>query len=109
MLLMYSKGTPIVQPAYLRHDYTELGAEPGGGTTPLECHLARDRAQGAVTGDLPARDVPPIYNGVSFDRVVLPMAEMGPQIPPPKVRSRSHVKIWMYVITCISAWKGDLL
>jgi len=109
MLLMYSKGTPIAQPAYLRHDYTELGAEPGCGTTPLQCHLAPDHAQGEGTGDLPARDVPPMGNGVSFDRVVLPMAEVGSQIPPPKVRSRSHVTIWIYVITCISAWKGDLL
>jgi len=106
---MYSKGTPIAQPVYLRHDYTELGAEPGGGTTPLQCHLAPDHTRGEGIGGLPTRDVPPIDNGMLFDSVVLPIAEVGSQIPLPKVRSRPHVTVWMYVITCLRLEGGSFV
>jgi hypothetical protein len=107
---MSSKGIPVAERAHLRQDYTELGAEPGGGAAPLQLHSAPNRTPGEGTGDVPAPGVPPIDNGVSFDEVAPPMAEGESWILPPKVRSRSHVIILVFVMTCISAgWKGDLL
>lgn len=84
---MYSKGIPIAQGALLHHDYAELNAEPGGGTTPLQCHSAPNHTPEEITGDLPTHDVPPIGDGVLFDIVIPLVAEGGSQIPPPKVRT----------------------